>query len=334
LWLRNLSFWPQDIFIDVPLLQNRKGEPLDNSLVSVSQKPVRVEKYAAVTVALRIPPDKSHTISDATPVSGLVRIVSKSSNPDCKPAPQCQEPPGLSNLYIPIAISAPGSMRAGYLVAGACVAAGLVVLCIGSSLCGSLLHRMGSPTWNLEQSWASSMTIGAGLLSTLVTLIAFPACWHWMDKSSYLRLQGLFTAIIALAPLIYGLVHENVQAKKDGQAADDPQGYVVMFLIAGALVMWGALGQLATLGAMIAEFLWSATLDPLTGALLELLVLALLIVLLIGGSMTMYRTANQFKSLPEKAPGTHLERRLSAGFTLDSATAGDLKTPLAQWPLL
>jgi hypothetical protein len=107
-----------------------------------------------------------------------------------------------------------------------------------------------------------------------------------------------------------------------------------MFLIAGALVMWGALGQLATLGAMIAEFLWSATLDPLTGALLELLVLALLIVLLIGGSMTMYRTANQFKSLPEKAPGTHLERRLSAGFTLDSATAGDLKTPLAQWPLL
>jgi hypothetical protein len=133
LWLRNLSFWPQDIFIDVPLLQNRKGEPLDDSLVSVSQKPVRVEKYAAVTVALRIPPDKSHTISDATPVSGLVRIVSKSSNPDCKPAPQCQEPPGLSNLYIPIAISAPGSMRAGYLVAGACVAAGLVVLCIGSS---------------------------------------------------------------------------------------------------------------------------------------------------------------------------------------------------------
>jgi hypothetical protein len=103
------------------------------------------------------------------------------------------------------------------------LAAGLVAIAALSALWASHTppwYRMGSPTWEFQQSWGANVTIGTALLGTLLTLTVFPDRVHWMDKNSYTLLQTLLAALIALAPLLYGLFRNDVQVNIDGKAAE------------------------------------------------------------------------------------------------------------------
>jgi hypothetical protein len=218
---------------------------------------------------------------------------------------------------------------------------------------------MGNATWTFGQSWGANVTIGAGLLGTFLTLLAFPDHPQILDKGSYTLLQALFVAIIALAPLVYGLFRRDVQASRNGMATTDSQGYVIMFLLAGGLVLWGAIGQLTALGVLTRtgfktscspfringlswpkggfeiacrEFVLSGSLAVLTGDILEALVLLLWILLVTYALRTLYLTAKQLSASKTDAAGPQPAQLLPAGMPLPTPTS--LKPPMHSWAFL
>jgi len=166
-------------------------------------------------------------------------------------------------------------------------------------------------------------------LGTFLTLFAFPDHPQILDKGAYNLLQALFASLIALAPLVYGLFRRDVQANTNGIATTDSQGYVIMFVIAGGLVLWGAIGQLTTLGVLIGEFVLSRSLAILTGAILEALVLFLWILFVIYALRSLYLTAKQLSASPGKRA-----QLLPSGMPLPAPTVADFKPPMPSWSFL
>jgi hypothetical protein len=118
----------------------------------------------------------------------------------------------------------------------------------------ALKHLMGQPSWNFSDSWGSNITVGAGLLSTLLQFGALPEYTHFMNKTAYLSLNLLFAGLIALAPLVFNLLRTPVlTADPSGNPITVYRGYAFLFVIASGLTVWGALGQLLTVSFLIRE---------------------------------------------------------------------------------
>jgi hypothetical protein len=118
----------------------------------------------------------------------------------------------------------------------------------------ALNHLMGQPTWNFTDSWGSNITIGAGLLTTLLQFAALPEYTHFMNKTAYLSLNLLFAGLITLAPLAYNLLRTPVLTTDSaGKPITVYCGYAFLFVIAGGVTVWGALGQLLTVSYLIRE---------------------------------------------------------------------------------
>jgi hypothetical protein len=281
------------------------------------------------------------------PATGLLRFLAtphyNAATAKCKPKPAdnpCQGRPNPGFLDQALVITEPplpSATRVGYIVGVDLLVSVVVVAITCISLSRkkiSLLRRMGGATWTFGQSWGANVTIGAGLLGTFLTLVAFPEHPQILDKGSYTLLQALFAALIALAPLVYGLFRRDVQANINGVATTDSQGYVMMFLFAGGLVLWAALGQLTSLGVLIREFVLGEGLAPFTGNILEALVLILWLLLVVYALHSLYLTAKQLSADKSEAQGPQPPQLLPLGMPLPAPTASALKPPLHPWTFL
>ena len=105
-----------------------------------------------------------------------------------------------------------------------------------------------------------------------------------------------------------------------------------MFLFAGGLVLWGAVGQLTALGVLIQEFVFGKGLDTLTGRILEALTLILCLLLLVYALRSLYLTPKQLSASPQDAAGPQPAQLLPAGMPLPTPT--QLKPPLHSWSIL
>lgn len=190
----------------------------------------------------------------------------------------------------------------------------------------SLFHLMGAPNWSFEKSWGANVTLGGALLMTLLGLTIFPDHPRLMAKTSYTFLQIIFGALVSLAPLVYNLIHRDVQVNNNGITQVTSQGYVLFFLIAGAIVLWAAMGQVATLGILIQEFVSSGVLDEGTGYALESLAALLFVLLLVYGLRSLYRTPKNVSATPVAAAGVMPGPR--------PAAAAGLPSPMAEWSIL
>jgi hypothetical protein len=338
------------------LLQDRRGAELKSAQVTgIPTGGFDVGPYATVVQPVEVrfiltPEDaraKSPLLGLLLPASGFLRFMatpdfgpsSNTCRPKQKNTPcQAQTNPGFLNQ--PIIIPEPplpGATRVGLIVATSLGISAMVVAITCATLRKKktpLLHRMGSATWSFGQSWGANVTIGAGLLGTFLTITAFPDHPRLLDKSSYTLLQVLFAAIIALAPFIYGVIRRDVQANLNGLATTDSQGYVIMFLLAGGLVLWGALGQVITLGVLIREFVLNDALATLTGVILESLVVLLGLILVIYGLRSLYTTAKDLSASAAVAVGTQPVLRLPTGMPLPAPLAPNIKPPMPNWSLL
>jgi hypothetical protein len=128
--------------------------------------------------------------------------------------------------------------------------------------------HLGSPKWNYSESWASTFTLGAGVVGTLLSSSGIvPASTSLLPNAAYGALHLLFLLVAGAAPLVY-------VASQKADASGVPHGVVRWFLIAAAVTLWAAWGQLATLGLLIAEILVEGTLSQKT-AIVWLLVVGL-----------------------------------------------------------
>ena len=95
---------------------------------------------------------------------------------------------------------------------------------------------MGKTKWNFTTSWATTLTTIGALLATVVSAL----------KTSQFTGPCLFFGLLVLvAPLAY-LIPGRQEA---GSADESPslQGYVLSFLIACLLTLWGVFGELVAI---------------------------------------------------------------------------------------
>lgn len=271
------------------------------------------------------------TITNAVsePLTGLLRLsvikaASKSEDVPCTPAD------GASYSFVDQPIKVPYDGLMGIIFLGSLASSVVVVTVTAINLLRKkvgLFNRMGPLNWSFEKSWGANVTLGGALLITLIGITIFPDHPQLMAKSSYTLLQVLFGALVSLAPLVYNLIHQNVEVKTNNVATINTQGYVALFLIAGGLVLWAATGQVITLGVLTEEFVRGGALDQMTGRALQGLAILLYALLLVYGFRSLYRTPKQISATADIAGQTTPGPRPAAALAA-------LQAPISEWTIL
>jgi hypothetical protein len=188
----------------------------------------------------------------SAPLSGYLQLTAKSSS-DRKPSIKYRAlkiSPAMPSMWATVLFWF--SLGGTTLVA----VGGILLLKIKDDI--RVSQRMGSPTWNFGDSWGTNIAVGGALLNTLVTFSALPEQTHYLNKISYVCLSMIFGAVITVAPSLYALVRTAVVVPvPGGNPAIQYQGYVGCFALASAVIAWGAIGQVVTVGFLFLE-LWSA----------------------------------------------------------------------------
>jgi hypothetical protein len=118
-----------------------------------------------------------------------------------------------------------------------------------------LKYWLGPVNWDFSVSWASTFTvIGAFLGTVLGQSGVIPENTHYLPNAAYGGLNLLFGLITLLAPLLYAATR-TVDAPETRTDVKQPQyhGFVWAFLLSSGLTFWAVLGQLATVGLLLAE---------------------------------------------------------------------------------
>jgi hypothetical protein len=119
------------------------------------------------------------------------------------------------------------------------------------SVLKTLLKRMGATEFSSKESWATTVAGAGGLVSAIGAGTGFiPAETTNLTKGEFTGLGLLFLAIPVVAALAYATL--TTQEKKSKVGLQD-QGFVVTFLIAGALTIGAVVGQVLTLAFLVKE---------------------------------------------------------------------------------
>jgi len=326
--------------------------PLRNS--STQPQCVRIDAHVQSSEgtdsgATIVVPDRSFMVMPSEAVVQPVEIALKTLNPDGVTGPASgflrisyADSAGLTNpntctlsgtpKAADLEIRVPEQPLMGCIFLGTLVTTALVVVVTAISLLAtgkSLFDVMGGVNWSFERSWGANVTLGSALLMTLLGLTMFPERPYLMTKASYSLLQILFGALVSMAPLAYNLIRREVQVNKIGTPQVEVQGYVITFLLAGALVLWAAIGQVVTLSAVAEELIFVGVLDRRAGRTLQGLGGLLFVLLLIYGIRSLYLTAKTVSAGPTAFGGS-----MPGPQPAPAAAVATLPAPMTEWSVL
>jgi hypothetical protein len=128
-------------------------------------------------------------------------------------------------------------------VASLAVLIALVIKTTGGS--AWLEHRAPSAKWSFE-SWALHLTGIGGILGTVLGAVALPEAPTQIDKESVVALSLLFGGSVVVAPFLYEAIRR--WPKVPVGSTEEGTGFIVVMLISCAIVLFGAFGELFTLG--------------------------------------------------------------------------------------
>ena len=120
---------------------------------------------------------------------------------------------------------------------------------------------MGIPSWDFSRSWASNISVVAGLV-TISALGFLPSTTQThISRSAYAVLLFVFPLLAALAPLVYNFSRRVSQDTTTTPPTIVSQGKAYMFIIASIFTIWAAVGQLAVQASIMdelrrADLLW------------------------------------------------------------------------------
>jgi hypothetical protein len=176
-------------------------------------------------------------------------------------------------------------------------------------------HRMGSPSWRAGDSWASNVTVGAGLISSLMTLVISDQTVY-MSPTTYRVVTALLSAILALSPVVYSLFRMRTDVSMQDVGVADRisllqtdtnqfEGFVFFFLAAGWLTLWATTGQLVVLNLLIYELAHLRIITDFTQGLVVGASSLIGFGLLAYGFASLYRTAKtaSIAAAPPKPAG-------------------------------
>jgi hypothetical protein len=146
----------------------------------------------------------------------------------------------------------------------ALLATGVAAMIILASKKNFLRGRMGEVTFDFTSSWGANVAIGAGLLSMLTGGTLLSQDQYSSNGTTYVVLGSLFAALVPLGAALYALIRPPVTTT----TATEPQGFVNVYLLSSAIVLWGAIGQLLLIGMILREFQLARILSPVPVGLL------------------------------------------------------------------
>jgi hypothetical protein len=322
--LHNTTQQRQCVWIDAHV---QSSEGTDSEVHITPEQPFPIDPSAALIKRVDVALKSSNPKCVSGPATGFLRIYA-ADVPASGDANICKVS-GMAKFSVQ-EIRIPEQPMMAWIFVGTLSTTVVVVLSTMFSLLlrnVRLFHVMGSVNWSFERSWGANVTLGGALLMTLLGLTMFPDRPHLMTKVSYSLLQVLFGALVSLAPLVYNLIRREVQVNIGGIPRVEVQGYVIMFLIAGGLVLWAALGQVATLSIVTEEFISSGTLEWTAGRALQGLAILLFLLLLVYGFRSLYLTAKTVSATPAAIGGA------MPGPQPAAAVAG-LPGPMTEWSVL
>lgn len=163
-------------------------------------------------------------------------------------------------------------LRHAFMAAAIAIAFVAIVITVTDGR-GVLIHRMGKPLWSFTESWSSTVTIGAAVMTSLVGFAGLPEQGHTLSKSTYGVMSLITVGLIGLAPGVYNLFRKPVETEAvDGVPGPiQYQGLVVMFLVAALFTVTGALAQLGLLKFLVADLAVAGIVAQPTARALEVL---------------------------------------------------------------
>lgn len=193
---------------------------------------------------------------------------------------------------------------------------------------GVLIDRMGKPLWSFTESWSSTVTIGAAVMTSLVGFAGLPEQGHTLSKSTYGVMSLITVGLIGLAPGVYNLFRKPVETEAVGgvPAPVQYQGLVVMFLVAALFTVTGALAQLGLLKFLVADLAVAGIVAQPTATALEVLWWGLQGVSLLYAVLSLLQTV--------KAQTTQGADEAAAKLFLRGRGAAARSTALPDWTLL
>jgi hypothetical protein len=122
-----------------------------------------------------------------------------------------------------------------------------------------LTHRLGPANWDFSGSWASTLTVLGALAGTILSAGVLPEETERLTKASYTALNLIFGILIVFAPVVYAATRRPKETTLRPGDPDDEgkdiqyQGFVWSFLVASGLTIWAVVGEMATIGLLLAE---------------------------------------------------------------------------------
>jgi hypothetical protein len=178
-------------------------------------------------------------------------------------APKCTD--GGKQLTQSFVIPSSAAARSSCWITIPTAAAALVAFVIAIvNFRSDLTKPMGPSEWSFSGSAATNLGVAGTLLTGVLVSSAVPDYPHYLTKQGYFVLSLLFGIVVTFAPILY-----NFCCKPTGPDPTNPQspefaGSVRLFLLSGALTIWGVFGQLATMSVMFQEFAIRKTISELS----------------------------------------------------------------------
>lgn len=163
-------------------------------------------------------------------------------------------------------------LEAGIVLASLGVALALVADCASRSNTRPSLP-VGPPNWDFTKSWATNITIVGALFGSFFSnsVVTSP---RYVPSPGYVVLSILFALLTLVAPLVFVALSKAKQVPRGASSDLEHQGNAIAFLLAMLFTLWGALGQIGTLGLLGFEVLASGKAASATTIFLVILLLA------------------------------------------------------------
>jgi hypothetical protein len=226
-------------------LDCRRGGELNCSNITLNPR-------APTAVDVRLPVDRVST------TSGTLEVVDQNGNVSTVSLSVFRTP-SLASLAVALGIAF-----------GAAV---LVLLFASNFLSGAKDPLAEGADWKFSDSWASNVTTISGAAGAALSGTALASFTSGVSQTTFLVLALIFTALPAVAPIVFGLLVVDDPANINGTPTK--VGTKGGFVAAGLFTIGAALGELASVGLLA----WMSGLS--NGALAAIIVL-----LAVGGVVT------------------------------------------------
>lgn len=117
-------------------------------------------------------------------------------------------------------------------------------------------QRVGPGNWSFNDSWASTLTAFGAVIGGILASNVLPAQGRYVSVQNIVLLNIVFGFLVVLAPFVYTATGVKVIVPGFPPGTPPTVGYegtVITFLIASAMTLWAALGEVGTMALAAAE---------------------------------------------------------------------------------